>query len=106
MSWRTEANAALTVISKLEDGWDSYGAYAPRSDCIARAREILSKVTSRPHINPMRDGGIQFEWECGERYLEFCISDEETFYYENGAVEFEGSLASLLAVYTILREIL
>ncbi len=55
----------LDEIAAMPDGWDGFraGAFAPAT--IAAARLLLSYLrpdAPRPHIAPMSDGGIMFEW--------------------------------------------
>jgi hypothetical protein len=35
----------------------------------------------KPHVNPTRDGGVQFEWEVGQRYFELEVEAERAATY-------------------------
>jgi len=74
----------LSKFFNLETNWDSYGAPAIDKNCITESITILStllEITSEfeftfqlPFIAPRSDGGIQFEWEKDNRYLEITLS--------------------------------
>jgi hypothetical protein len=76
----------LEAIESLPGGWDSYGAPSPDANLVASARrfvDCLSQVADlpQPHVNPTRNGGVQFEWEAGERYFELEIVAENAAEY-------------------------
>jgi hypothetical protein len=64
----------LEALSKLEPGWDSYGADRILPAALAKAQATLDASDFEPtHIAPMRSGGLQFEY-CSEAFefeLEF-----------------------------------
>jgi hypothetical protein len=80
--WLDDALAQLDAIEKLLDGWNSNGAAAPESSLVEAGRRFLRRIggtadeISRPHINPIPSGGVQFEWEAGPKYLEVEIVGE------------------------------
>ena len=39
----------------------------------------------KPYVNPTRNGGVQFEWEAGERYFELEVVAEHaaTYYWRD-----------------------
>lgn len=75
--WRAQAYRQLMAIARLPRNWDSYGADRVDGKILASAEALLSALhemgVSKPHINPTRTGGIQFDWESGTRYLEIAL---------------------------------
>jgi hypothetical protein len=59
-------------------------------------RLFKSGDSAKPHINPTRDGGIQFEWEASGKYfeLEFKPDGEVVYFFEDesSGIEEEGLL--------------
>jgi hypothetical protein len=51
----------------------------------------------KPHINPTRDGGVQFDWEEGPRYFEIEVqgAGEASYLWRDdaAAVEEEGTIS-------------
>ena len=75
-----QLNKQLDAIAKLEQNWDGDDADKPTSESIKRAREFVGHLncTIKPYINPMRSGGVQFEWELGtDGYFEVEFLDDE-----------------------------
>lgn len=85
--WLPFVRKQLQAIAALPEGWDSYGAPSPDAPLVASARgliECLALVADfpQPYVNPTRNGGVQFEWEAGERYFELeIVADGEATYY-------------------------
>ena len=73
-SWMPEAERQLQALLDLPANWDSYGADRVRPEMVEVARKILGKLAGggydRPHISPLNDGSLQFEWERGKRSYE------------------------------------
>ena len=110
-SWMPDVWIQLQVIASLPDGWDSYGTPSPDRnkvkagwgllDCLCKNAEL-----PKPHVNPTRNGGVQFEWEAGDRYFELEVVAERaaTYLYcddaegveETGKVFEEESLEPVL----------
>lgn len=90
-TWIERVAMQFDAISALPDDWDSYGARAADDETLKSASQLLEILISStpaltpPHINPTRDGGIQFEWETGCRYLEIEILGpyEAHYYFED-----------------------
>ena len=59
--------------------------------CLCQAGDL-----PRPHVNPTPDGGVQFEWEEGQRYFEIVVVGERaaTFLYcdDEAVVEKTGEI--------------
>ncbi len=73
--WLPTALAALGVIAKLSANWDSYQSDPPTPEIIETAKQLLTDLAKdpklpRPYVNPTRSGGVQIEWEHGQRYFE------------------------------------
>ena len=118
----TRFNQAFQKIGRfagLPENWDSYGAKAIDRECMSRVVSIFKElVKSRsvaevqiptPFIAPLSSGGIQIEWEEGERYLEVSVTPDPlsvgffaTDKAKEGQLTYEGSLRSTSA----LRELL
>jgi hypothetical protein len=64
----------LKELSELEENWDSYGALPISKDVIQFVGRIMDLLEAEPFICPLNDGGIQIEWELGDRFIELEIS--------------------------------
>jgi hypothetical protein len=115
--WLPFVRKQLQAIESLPDGWDSNGAPSPDARLVAAARglvECLGQVADlpQPHVNPTRNGGVQFEWESRERYFELEVMAERAAEYlycdEAAHVEETGNLfeeESLEEVLTFIRRV-
>ncbi|MEE8450332.1 MAG: hypothetical protein V3R99_00405 [Thermoguttaceae bacterium] len=84
--WWEEAVEQLQAIKGLQAGWDSHGAPSPDTNKLEAGRGLLGCLCEyaglpRPHVNPTRDGGVQFEWEAGDRYFELEVVAERAATY-------------------------
>ena len=84
--WLEQANQQLLAIKNLPAGWDSYGAYPPDAAIIDSGSRLLlaiaqEKGVPKPHVVPTNSGGVQFEWESGQRYFEIKIVDPFTVHF-------------------------
>lgn len=106
-------------FARFPENWDSYGAKGISKDCIIRGVVILKELvklrsTTRfeipdPFIAPLSSGGVQIEWEKGERYLEVSITSNPpsvdyfaTDKAKEGQLTLEGSLRSTSALKQLL----
>jgi hypothetical protein len=111
-SWLPDVWKQLQAMASLPDGWDSYGAPSPDTNKLEAAWGLLVCLCDnadlpKPYVNPTRNGGVQFEWEAGERYFELEVVAERaaTYLYcdnaahveETGNVFEEESLEPVLA---------
>ena len=115
--WLPFVRKQLQAIESLPNGWDSYRAPSPDAILVSSARgliECLAPVADlpQPHVNPTRNGGVQFEWESGERYFELEVTAEraaEYLYCDDAAhVEEAGNLfegESLQDVLAFIRRV-
>ncbi len=111
--WLPFVRKQLQAIQSLPEGWDSYGARCPDAHLVASARSLiqcLARVPDlpQPHVNPTRNGGVQFEWEAGERYfeLEIVAGGKATYYWrdrsnadQNEGMVFEGDPLNAVLEY-------
>lgn len=102
--WLSDVLEQLRAIAALPDGWDSNGATSPDIKKVEAAWGLLGCLCEntdlpRPYVNPTRNGGVQFEWEAGERYFEievvaataatYLFCDETAHVEETGCI-FQG----------------
>jgi len=111
--WIPFVEKQLNAIASLPDGWDSHGAPRPDARLVESARGLIRCLAEvddlpQPHVNPTPAGGVQFEWEAGQRYFEIEIVGEraaEYLYCDDAAhVEetgnlFEGELLEQVIAY-------
>lgn len=100
--WLDDVAEQFGAIANLPEGWDTYGASRPDVRILTSGWWLLLSLcragaVPRPHVNPTRTGGIQFEWEEGSRDFEIEIIDENAaayFYRDDAmALEEEGELS-------------
>jgi Arc/MetJ-type ribon-helix-helix transcriptional regulator len=100
--WFEDALAQFRAIVGLQPGWDSNNAASPDPKLVQVAAALLyrlakSRRVSKPHINPTRQGGIQFEWEVGSRSLEVEVVSENcaAYLFQDGdaRIEQEGQIS-------------
>lgn len=103
-------------FSNLKPNWDSYNADSISNDSIELALETLNHLNSQGllsngfsvNVFPMRDGGIQFEFDgeniCAE--LEINQNGDSTFilYADDGNIIGKGQLFELSELSTLLEE--
>lgn len=110
----------LGQFAKLKENWDSYASNAIDKNCISRAIDILKYLislqdqfnfeTPLPFVAPLSNGGIQFEWEDENKYLELsCLpkSSEIDFFASGrtsaGEINLEGATKPLSNIIKLLR---
>jgi hypothetical protein len=102
--WFQRALEQVRAIAALPPDWDGDGAPALDPKLVHAGESFLYRLwktgfVSKPHINPTRRGGIQFEWETGNRSFEVEIiaADRGHWFYQDEAerVEEEGELTDL-----------
>ena len=102
----------LGQLVNLPDNWDSYGGKPINEHCINNAFEILQYLLElrdingievpAPFVAPLSSGGLQIEWEEGDRYLQIDLLSEtsEIEYFaidktNAGDLSLEGAMKSL-----------
>ena len=79
----------MIALMDLQPGWDSYDARNIELSTVVRSIELASYLldndTPTPEIFPTNLGGIQFQWEHGEKYLEIevCGNDCLEIYFSD-----------------------
>ncbi len=75
----------LDKLSTLPFDWDSYGSPKISDDLIMAAKRFLYQLEfefiAAPRVVPISGGGIQFEWQMGERELELEFIDSDNIGY-------------------------
>jgi len=71
----------LDLLRRTPANWDSYGADAPRSECIDAAARFLRENPDvrrlpAPYVMPTRVGGVLFAWHDGPHQLEIEIESQ------------------------------
>lgn len=99
-------------LVNLPDNWDSYGGKPITENCINDAFKILQYILDlrdinnievpAPFVAPLSSGGLQIEWEEGDRYLQIDLLSEtsEIEYFaidktNAGDLSLEGAMKSL-----------
>jgi hypothetical protein len=81
--WLGEALTLIDSLSRYDENWDSNHAAAVTTDAVLGAKRWATRLASRsdlarPLIYPTRGGGVQFEWEAGQRYLEIEVESSSS----------------------------
>jgi hypothetical protein len=76
--WLPFVRKQLRAIEGLPDGWDSHGAPRPDARLVRAGQALIERLAAladvpQPYVNPTRSGGVQFEWEAGDRYFELEV---------------------------------
>jgi hypothetical protein len=115
--WLEQAARQFRAIANLPHGWDSYGSPPPDADKLEAGWRLLLRLCQagdlpKPHINPTRDGGVQFDWEEGPRYFEIEVKGpaEATYLWcdEAAGAEETGTISEgepLDAVVAFVRRV-
>lgn len=114
-----QVSKKIGKFARFAENWDSYEAKAISSDCIIRGFDILKELINLktstiyevpiPFVAPLSSGGIQFEWEKGERYLEISITPNPTtidYFIIDKTKAGQLSLEGLLKSASFLKELL
>lgn len=72
---RIDMNIKLKEIRKLckSPNWNLYNAKPVKSHTIKVAKKVLNNFITVPKVFPLPDGGIQFEFDYNNIYLEFQL---------------------------------
>jgi hypothetical protein len=90
---------AVLKLSAMKAGWDGYRSPAIGQAAIAGALNVLGMLEGlalpKPHVSPVAGGGIQIEWEKGDKELEleFARTGALAYLKADPAGEEEGALA-------------
>lgn len=76
-AWLYPVLHRLQHLSKLTEGWDSYGGAPPSDKSVFTALAVISHVlnyeSAAPPIVPLSEGGVQLEWQSQGEELEIRI---------------------------------
>ena len=115
--WLEEAERQFRAIANLPHGWNSYGSPPPDVHKVDAAWALLSCLCQaadlpKPHVNPTPSGGVQLEWEEGQRYFEIeVVSESAAIYFwrdDTAGVEQTGTISEgepLDAVVQFVRRV-
>jgi hypothetical protein len=86
--WESEAVRAALALKDLPDDWEASGSPKPTITAINGAIACIGSVAglgfealTAPFVAPMPDGGVQLEWDHGDRHLEIeVLPDGRTAY--------------------------
>jgi hypothetical protein len=99
--WLEDVAKQFCAIANLPRGWDSYGSPPPDIRNLKAAWGLLACLCQagnlpKPHVNPTPDGGVQFDWEEGQRYFEIVVVGERAATYlfcdDEAAMERTGEI--------------
>jgi len=103
-TWEQDAIRSLGRLSELEENWDRRGSPRINRDLIELAARIIQSIersdVPAPNIGPVTGGGIQLEWELGEKGIELEILPDGSLEYliENADYFLEGEIPVVGAV--------
>jgi len=84
-AWLSEVDERLHRFANLEQNWDSYGASPIDEGLIRQALQMLLSSdledVPKPFVVPRKDGGINFEWDFGEKFLSLEIRKDGMEYF-------------------------
>jgi len=82
-SWEAEAYQRAIALKNLHDGWDYRGGKPPTPEVINRAltyigwaAELRLPALGAPFVAPLSEGGVQLEWDHGDRHVEVEITPD------------------------------
>lgn len=97
--WQIQGIKRLNKVLSLPENWDSYGSCPPTHAAANAAMDLLTGIDIdyfvAPRVVPVSGGGLQLEWEIGERGLELLILDDGSVEYlttERGEPHEEGHI--------------
>jgi hypothetical protein len=81
--WIALCQRQLDNVALLRGNWDNNGAKPVSPPVMSAARRLLACLASadqvpQPRVNPTRRGGVQFEWEKGQRRFELEVFTENS----------------------------
>lgn len=100
--WLKDAQDELHKLKELPENWDSYGSSRIKDKAVKTTANLLVDTAKfgmpKPYIFPVSGGGLQLEWQQGNKELEIEILPNGKIEYlkvnENGEME-EGEILEL-----------
>mgnify|MGYP001571215199 CR=1 FL=1 len=84
-AWEAEAYRHTLALKDLPDNWDRPRSSKPTRQAINSALTFIERVAaldlvvlSTPFVAPMSHGGVQLEWEHGQRQLDVELLPDGT----------------------------
>lgn len=82
-AWAIEPIRTALELATLEAGWDAEGSPPPTREAVRVAINIITVIAELdihdlpgPRIVPVPGGGVQLEWQLGDRYLEIEVAPD------------------------------
>ncbi len=106
----------INGFAKLQTNWDSYNAGSISNDAIIKAIETLNHLYSKGLLSntfnvsvfPMRDGGIQFEFDgenlCAELEINYNGESGYLLFDDDSNIKVKWNLFELSELSTLLEE--
>ena len=98
--WQRRVLGNLLRLKHLSQSWDTYGSPQLQYGAEAAAAELIASLSvlepPLPHVAPVPGGGVQFEWEHGNRSLEIEVQPDGSMEYlvvDATGEALEGSIA-------------
>jgi hypothetical protein len=83
--WQRRVLGSLLRLKQLPQSWDSYGSPQLQYGAEAAAAELIASLAflepPLPHVAPVPGGGVQFEWEHGNKSLEIEVQPDGSMEY-------------------------
>ncbi len=98
LRWLPQTVQDMAGLSRLQDGWNSYGGKRIQARAIEKMLETLISIlepnTPAPAVVPTSEGGVQVEWHLNGIDLEIEVTrmGDLEYYYNSAKKESEGSL--------------
>jgi hypothetical protein len=104
-AWVSAATARIDSLTHLADGWDGPGTKRLSKTVIERGREFVRRIfesfsesvspQAPPRFGPNSDGGLEFEWQIGDRFLngEILSGGYDLYAAEGDEDLFEGPVS-------------
>lgn len=100
----------LVELSKLQNGWDGYGAASISDDVVNRAQSLLATILTEmpaPDLVPNPNGTISLQWESESGFLHLEIGERDYSFLLGSTGELpRGAQADGLPSQVLLSQLL
>lgn len=107
--WQVLTIKEVLEAAQLPRNWDTYGSSPPSSWVVNTSIRLVTGIDEDdlplPHVVPVPEGGIQFEWNVGDRELEIAVLPEgmiEFLKAEQGQPVEEGTVTTYGQLYWLV----
>lgn len=80
--WLQDSQKELQNLKTLPENWDSYGSPQITNQASKKVADLLHNLAcfglNKPNLFPVSGGGLQLEWQNGERELEIEVLPDGT----------------------------